>query len=104
MEKGGNSSFYQFLDQYGLQEAPPRDKLISKAAKYYRDLLSGKDLGAQPSTTAGRTVHRDDIPLGEMSPEELIYSAREKAVWLGGKSKELGSRGIRKLQEKYESG
>ena len=39
-----------------------------------------------------------------MSPQELVSSAKEKAVWLGGRTKELGSRGIRKIQEKYESG
>lgn len=49
----------------------------------------------------GKEVFKEDIPLSDMSPEELFDSAKEKAVWLGGKTKELGSRGIRKIQEKY---
>ena len=104
MERGGNSSFYQYLSQYGLQDAPPRDKLVTKAAKYYRDLLDGKDAGPLPNPLAGKEVYKDDIPIGDMSPEELMSSAKEKAVWLGGKTKELGSRGIRKIQASYESG
>jgi len=49
MEKGGNASFYKFLTIYQLQDALPREKLTSKAAKYYRDLISGKEVGEQPS-------------------------------------------------------
>lgn len=42
--------------------------------------------------------------MGDMSPEEILESAKDKAVWLGGKTKELGQKGIRKVQEKWESG
>ena len=49
MEKGGNASFYTYLAEYQLQDAPPREKLITKAAKYYRSLLDGKEIGQQPS-------------------------------------------------------
>lgn len=36
-----------------------------------------------------------------MSPEELFETAKEKAFYLGGKTKSLGEKGIKKLQEKY---
>lgn len=39
-----------------------------------------------------------------MSPEELFESAKEKALYLGSKTKSLGEKGLKKIQEKYESG
>lgn len=39
-----------------------------------------------------------------MLPEELLDSAKEKAFWVGGKTKEIGSKGLKKVQEKWESG
>jgi hypothetical protein len=39
-----------------------------------------------------------------MSPEELFESAKEKAFYLGSKTKSLGEKGLKKIQEKYESG
>ena len=42
--------------------------------------------------------------MGDMSPEELLGEAKEKAMWLGGKTKEIGSKGIKKIQNSIESG
>lgn len=44
------------------------------------------------------------IPLSEMRAEEMLESAKGKALWLGGKTKSLGESGIRKVQQKWESG
>jgi hypothetical protein len=33
-----------------------------------------------------------------MSPTELLESAKDKAVWLGSKTKELGSKGYVKIK------
>jgi hypothetical protein len=49
-------------------------------------------------------ISREDIPITDMSAEEILDSAKEKAVWLGSKTKEMGQLGIRKVQEKFESG
>jgi len=33
-----------------------------------------------------------------MSPKEILETAKDKAVWLGGKTKELGSKGYDKIK------
>lgn len=61
-------------------------------------------MGIQPAPEVGREVYKEEIPLAEMSPEELFESAKEKALYLGSKTKSLGEKGLKKIQEKYESG
>ena len=104
MERGGNQSFSNFLQQYGLQLADIRLKVSSKASKYYKDMLDGKALGAQPSIEDGRLVDKKEMPLTDMKADEVFQSAKEKAFWLGGKTKQLGQKGIKKVQDKWESG
>lgn len=74
MERGGNQSFFHYLEEYELQNADIRTKLTSKAAAYYRGLMDGHEMGAQvqPTYEVGRQVYKEDIPLGDMSPEELF--------------------------------
>lgn len=43
----------------------------------------------------------DSIPLSEMRAQEMLESAKGKALWFGGKTKSLGQTGIRKVQEKW---
>lgn len=61
-------------------------------------------MGEQPAYAQGRTPAKEDIPITEMSAEEMFVTAKEKAAWLGSKTKALGERGLRKVQEKVESG
>jgi len=35
-----------------------------------------------------------------MSPGEILESAKDKALWLGSKTKEIGSKGIDKIKQK----
>lgn len=49
-------------------------------------------------------IVKEDIPLVDMSPAEILESAKDKAFWLGSKTKELGSKGIDKIKGKIESG
>lgn len=44
------------------------------------------------------------MPISDMKAEEVFETAKEKALWLGGKTKELGKKGVKKVQEKWESG
>lgn len=53
-------------------------------------MLDGKAEGEQPSIEEGRQVAKEEIPLVDMSPEEILESAKDKALWLGSKTKELG--------------
>jgi hypothetical protein len=69
MERGGNESYGNFLQSYGLELADIRVKLSCRASKYYRDMLDGKATGAQPPIEEGRLVDKEGIPLGDMSPE-----------------------------------
>lgn len=34
----------------------------------------------------------------------MFQTAKEKALWLGGKTKELGQKSVKTVQEKWESG
>jgi len=52
-----------------------------KASAYYRALLYGKAEGEQPSIEEGRLVAKEEI-LVDMSPEEILESAKDKALWL----------------------
>ena len=52
----------------------------------------------------GRLVAKEEIPLVDMSPQEMLESAKDKAVWLGSKTKELGQKGYVTIKEKIESG
>lgn len=67
-------------------------------------MLDGKALGAQPSVEDGRLVDKKEMPLTDMKAEEVLETAKEKALWFGGKTKELGQKGIKKVQDKWESG
>jgi predicted transposase YdaD len=78
------------LRQFGLGLADIRLICTCKASAYYRALLDGKAEGEQPSIEEGRLVAKEEIPLVDMSPEEMLESAKDKAVWLGSKTKELG--------------
>ena len=89
------------MQTYGLELADIRIKISCRGSKYYRDMLDGKAMGSQPSLEDGRLVDKEDIPLSDMSPEEILDSAKEKALWLGGKTKELGTKGVKKVQEKW---
>ena len=104
MERGGNQSFHNFLQQYGLELADIRLKVSSRASKYYRDMLDGKALGAQPQLEEGKLIAKEDMPISDMKAEEVLETAKEKALWLGGKTKELGKKGVKKVQDKWESG
>ena len=69
MERGGNQSFGNFLQHYGMELADIRIKVSSKASKYYREMLDGKALGAQPSIEEGKEINREGMPLGDMKAE-----------------------------------
>lgn len=69
MDRGGNESFGKFLRVYGLELADIRTKVTCRASFYYRGLLDGKDQGEQPSVEEGRLISKENIPLGDMSPE-----------------------------------
>lgn len=98
MEKGGNESFSHFLRIYSLELGDIRVKVTCRASKYYRDMLDGKAIGEQPAVEEGRLINKEGMPLEDMSPEEMLESAKDKALWLGGKTKELGQKGVKKVQ------
>jgi hypothetical protein len=87
MERGGNESFGKFLRSYGLELAEVRVIVTCKAASYYRALLDGKAEGEQPGIEEGRQIAKADIPITDMSPGEILETAKEKALWLGSKTK-----------------
>jgi hypothetical protein len=101
MERGGNQSFSNFLKGYGLEMADIRTKISTRASKYYRELLDGKAQGEQPSFEQGRLPDKENIPLADMNPDEMLETAKEKAVWLGGKTKELGQKGMTTVMQKW---
>lgn len=45
-----------------------------------------------------------NIPVTEMSPDELLDEAKEKLVWFGGKTKEYGSKAYGAVHQKVTSG
>ena len=104
MEKGGNDSYARFLRQYGLELADIRTKVTCKASTYYRGLLDGKEVGQQPPLEDGRLIDKQTIPLADMNSEEMLETAKEKALWFGNKTKELGQQGVKTVQEKWASG
>ena len=101
MQRGGNTNFRNFLTFYNLENAEIRAKLTSKAAAHYRGVLDGKQMGNQPTAEKGRQIYKEDIPLVDMSAEEIFETAKEKAFYLGSKTKSIGEKGMKKLQEKY---
>ncbi len=40
----------------------------------------------------------------DMSPDEMLEYTKEKALWLGSKTKELGSKAATKIERKVSSG
>lgn len=87
MQRGGNESFGKYLRNYGLELAQVRVIVTCKAAAYYRALLDGKAEGQQPGIQSGRQIAKEDIPITDMSPGEMLETAKEKAYWLGSKTK-----------------
>jgi hypothetical protein len=63
MDKGGNENLYEYLQKYDLNSSDHIAKYTSKAAQYYRKLLSAKasndESGIQALETQGAPAYEE---------------------------------------------
>ena len=66
--------------------------------------ISGFPIPQEPTLENGKLQCKSNVSITEMSSDELLNTTKQKLNWIGGKTKEYGSKAYGVAHQKITSG